>query len=258
MIAAITTHNSLPRIRVVTLTCAFLSFHAYPQSAPSPQRFPDLFTFEVINDQGASYINTGPDSLPSDPSLHARCTALWPYHFYLYSIFSNTYGHEEELQAMLPDTVALAARFDSLLQAETRFKDLYLRSLTDQRIASLHIDSAIRIAAHFYYLHLYDGEPTLHLCVGINKVRELSNTADHPHHAAFCYLTIWEMEDSFAPFDQVKTPFAEELKGQPTKQRVAEIEQELYKRIAALPEVRQALIATYERKAPYLNFELLP
>ncbi len=220
-------------------------------------RFADLFTFEVVTGEETTYINTGPDSLPPAPALHARCAALWPYHLYLYSIFSDTYGHERELQDLLPDTAAIAERFASLLEAETDFKELYMRSIRNERITPLHIDSALRIAAHFYHLHMYDGEPTLHLCVGINKVKELGDAIDHPHHAAFCYMTIWEMEDSFKPFNAVKTPFSEELKAKPTKERLAEIEQELYQRIAALPEVRQALIDTYTRKAGHLNFELV-
>ncbi|HRO98535.1 MAG TPA: hypothetical protein PLN54_03800 [Flavobacteriales bacterium] len=219
--------------------------------------FSELFAFEVIEEEGSTYINTGPDSLPPDPSLHGRCTALWPYHLYLYSIFSETYAHGQEFQEMLPDTAAIRQRLRSLLEAETDFKDLYLRSIRPDQLAPLPIDSALRIAAHFYYLHIMDGEPTLHICVGINKVRELSVSRDHPHHAAFCYMTIWEMEDSFGPWSAAKTPFADELKAKPSAERIAEIEQEIYQRIAALPEMRQALIDTYERKKEHLNFVLL-
>ncbi len=219
--------------------------------------FADLFTFEVIEGEEGAYINTGPDSLPPDQALHARCIALWPYHLYLYSIFSETYGHEQHMEKMLPDTMAITKRFHDLLEAETDFKELYLRSIHPDHIAALHIDSALRIAAHFYYLHIMDGEPTLHICVGINKVRELSSTTHHPHHAAFCYMTIWEMEDSFGPWSTVKAPFADELKAKPSGGRIAEIEQEVYQRIAALPEMRQALIETYKRKKEHLNFELV-
>jgi hypothetical protein len=243
-----------------TLSTAFvMSALAYVQ-AQDPSRsaaFANLFTFEVIEGEEGAYINTGPDSLPPDPALHARCTALWPYHLYLYSIFSETYGHEQRMEKMLPDTVAITRYFHDLLEAETEFKELYLRSIRPDHIAALHIDSALRIAAHFYYLHLMDGEPTVHICVGINKVRELSSSTDHPHHAAFCYMTIWEMEDSFGPWSTVKAPFADELKAKPSGDRIAEIEQEVYQRIAVLPEMRQALIETYERKKEHLNFELV-
>lgn len=219
--------------------------------------FADLFTFEVIEGEEGAYINTGPDSLPPDPALHARCTALWPYHLYLYSIFSDTYAHEQRLQELLPDTEPIRQQLRSLLEAENDFKELYLRSIRPDQLAPLPIDSALRIAAHFYYLHLMDGEPTLHICVGINKVRELSTSPDHPHHAAFCYMTIWEMEDSFGPWITIRAPFADELKAKPGAERIAEIEQEVYRRVAALPEMRQVLIDTYERKKEHLNFELV-
>jgi hypothetical protein len=55
----------------------------------------------------------------------------------------------------------------------------------------------------------------------------------------------------------VKAPFADELKAKPSGDRIAEIEQEVYQRIAVLPEMRQALIETYERKKEHLNFELV-
>lgn len=231
--------------------------HGQAQGGIGPLAFPDLFTFEVIEGEHSTYINTGPDSLPPDPALHARCTALWPYHLYLYSIFSDIYAHEQRLQEMLPDTAAIGERLRSLLEAETDFKELYLRSIRTDRLAPLPIDSALRIAAHFYYLHIMDGEPTLHICVGINKVRELSASPDHPHHAAFCYMTIWEMEDSFGPWSKIRGPFADELKAKPSAERIAEMEQEVYRRIATLPEMRQALIDTYERKKEHLNFVLV-
>lgn len=221
---------------------------AEAQEPPVSIAFADLFTFDVIEGETGAYINTGPDSLPPDPSLHARCTALWPYHLYLYSIFSDTYAHDQKLQEMLPDTSAIRQRLRSLLEAETDFKELYLRSIRTVQLAPLPIDSALRIAAHFYYLHI---------CVGINKVRELSASPDHPHHAAFCYMTIWEMEDSFGPWSAAKAPFAEELKAKPSAERIEEIKQEVYLRIAALPEMRQALIDNYERKKEHLNFELV-
>lgn len=230
---------------------------ASAQHASETISFSDLFTCEVIEGQNSTYINTGPDSLPPDPALHARCTALWSYHLYLYSIFSDTYAHEQRLQELLPDTAAIRQQLRSLLEAETDFKELYLRSIRADQVAPLPIASALHIAAHFYYLHLMDGEPTLHICVGINKVRELSTSPDHPHHAAFCYMTIWEMEDSFGPWSTIRAPFADELKAKPGAERIAELEEEVYRRIAALPEMRQALIDTYERKKEHLNFELV-
>lgn len=249
----------LPKLsRIIEVICLIgAGTYGHAQDGIGPMAFSDLFTFEVVEGENSTYINTGPDSLPPDPALHARCTALWPYHLYLYSIFSDTYAHEQRLQELLPDTEAIRKQLRSLLEAETDFKELYLRSIRADQLAPLPIDSALRIAAHFYYLHLMDGEPTLHICVGINKVRELSSSPDHPHHAAFCYMTIWEMEDSFGPWSTIRVPFADELKAKLGAERIAELEQEVYRSIAALPEMRQALIDTYERKKEHLNFELV-
>ncbi|MBX2980784.1 MAG: hypothetical protein KF905_15975 [Flavobacteriales bacterium] len=252
-------HLTPPNLsRIIAVICLIgAGVHGHAQDGIGAMAFSDLFTFEVIEGENNTYINTGPDSLPPDPALHARCTALWPYHLYLYSIFSETYGPEEQLEELLPDITAIRKQLRSLLEAETDFKELYLRSIRPDQLAPLPIDSALRIAAHFYYLHLMNGEPTLHICVGINKVRELSKSPDHPHHAAFCYMTIWEMEDSFGPWSTIRAPFADELEAKPSGERIAEIEQEVYERIAALPEMRQALIDAYERKKEHLNFELV-
>lgn len=98
----------------------------------------------------------------------------------------------------------------------------------------------------------------MHICVGINKVNDLSGTIAHPYHAAFCYQTIWEMEDYSPLLNKVKDPFSEEFKAHPpSEQRIMEVEQLIYTGMAAQPELRQALIATYDRHKEHLNFQLV-
>ncbi|MBK6775466.1 MAG: hypothetical protein IPG74_06325 [Flavobacteriales bacterium] len=121
----------------------------------------------------------------------------------------------------------------------------------------LSLDSAMRIAAHFYYLHRMDGRATMHVCVGINKVRAMSASLSHLYHAAFCYMAIWGMNDSMKPGRQIIDPFRPELKANPSDERLHELEQLVYDTLERDPELRKVLLDEYERKAPYLNFELV-
>lgn len=218
--------------------------------------FPDLFTFHVIEGDGQQYLNTEPDSMPGDPTLDARCTALWQAHEYLYCNYSIAYAKQPTLSALLPDTAAIRRELMHLLRIDTVFQQLYLRSVERQMVAPLPIDSALRIAAHFFYVHRYAGQPTMHFCVGINKVMGLSASASHPYHAAFCYMALQEMNDPLALYKQVREPFVNEVKAGPSDERLAEIEQAIYERIAALPDLRQALIASFRAHEAHLNFAL--
>lgn len=148
-------------------------------------------------------------------------------------------------------------RFAERMAEDTAFQQLYLRSVNREMVAPLPIDSALRIAAHFYYVHMMDGQPAVHICVGINKVKGLSTAEAHPYHAAFCYMAIRMMKDASTPYARVRGTFAEEVKAGVSEERLAHIEQEVYERIAALPLMRQVLIDTYVRKAKHLNFELI-
>ena len=183
---------------------------------------------------------------------------MWPYLMYLFENRSNTASTVWKLEKFLPDTSLIQARIDSSFNADTAFASIYMGALAKTPVASLSIDSALRIAAHFFYLHSENDAPIMHICVGINKVNDLSGTIAHPYHAAFCYQTIWEMEDYSPLLNKVKDPFSEEFKAHPpSEQRIMEVEQLIYTGMAAQPELRQALIATYDRHKEHLNFQLV-
>jgi hypothetical protein len=216
-----------------------------------------LFIFDVSGKGEKTYVTVEPDSMPTDPALRVRCSALWHYHDYLFQIYANAAAKGKEFGSLHPDTEAMKERFKAYLDMDTAFTGMYLRSFGAKRIAPLDIDTALRIASHFYYVHRVDGKPTVHICIGINKVKELGDAWTHPHHAAFCYMAIREMKDHTEPYLKVRDPFRKEVKAGVSDERLGEIEQEIYRRIAALPEMRQALIDTYERKKEHLNFMLV-
>ncbi|MGB3870958.1 MAG: hypothetical protein WBG34_04060 [Flavobacteriales bacterium] len=219
--------------------------------------FADLFSIHVDTAQGETYLNFGPDSIPGNSQLNARCTALWYYHLYLFENYAEVYNADEQLLAILPDTVAMRNKFRALLDADTAFQKLYMRSINRVDVAPLSMDSALVIASHFFYLHRENGRPTVHVCTGINKVQEMSSSTDHPQHVAFCYMAIREMEDPFALLDQVIEPFRTELKANPSDERLTELEHLVYDTLSRSPELRKALLDTYEQKAQYLNFKLV-
>ncbi len=160
--------------------------------------FSDFFTIRVDTTGGEAYLTMGPDSLPGDTQLNARCTALWHYHSYLLDNYAKVYDENEQLLALLPDTMAMRTKFHALLDADTAFQRLYMRSIDNVTISPLPLDSAMRIASHFFYLHRVSGRPSVHICTGVNKVKEMSGVPDHPQYSAFCYMVIREMEDPFA------------------------------------------------------------
>ena len=70
-------------------------------------------------------------------------------------------------------------------------------------------------------------------------------------------MAIAAMDDHIEPFDRTIIPIRDELKGDPTDARLQQLEQFVYDTIARDPELRQALLDEYDRKAQYLNFELI-
>ena len=224
--------------------------------ATKAQDLPSLFTFKVDKHDDRRYASFEPDSVPTDTKLRLRCAALWNYHDYLYQNYANASMKGSVMRALYPDSVAIRRQFRKYLEADTAFTALYLRSFQSDRIAPLHIDSALRIASRFFYVHRVDGDPTVHFCIGINKVKEMGDTYTHPHHAAFCYMALREMDDALALYKAVRGPFAEEVKKGVSDLRLVEIEHEIYERIAALPELRDLLLGSYQRKAKYLTFDL--
>jgi hypothetical protein len=225
--------------------------------AQEPLPFHELFKYKAEGNGKAAYLAVEPDSMQADPALRERCAALYYAHDYLYNNYSKLYKHQQEILALRKDEKAMRQRFAEGMAEDTAFQRLYLRAVNREMVAPLPIDSALRIAAHFYYVHRMDGQPTVHICVGINKVKGLSPAESHPYHAAFCYMAIRMMKDASTPYAQVRGALAEEVKAGVSDERLAEIEQDVYKRIAALPMMRQVLIDTYARKSKHLNFELL-
>lgn len=218
----------------------------------------DLFATQLVGSGEDLYINLEPDSATGHTALDNQCKALFWHHMYLFENYAHAAAYVWKLKPFLPDTTLIQARLDSAFTADTAFTRLYGRSLAKEPVADLPIDSALKIAAHFFYLHSDLGKPTVHVCVGINKVKSLSTDPSHPYHAAFCYQTIWDLDDHFALLDKVKGPYSKEFKKTPpTEARILEVEQLVYTGMAELPALRQLLIDSYERKKAYLNFRLL-
>jgi hypothetical protein len=232
--------------------CSTVSYSQTEHTVP----FTDLFTIRVDTAGGETYLNMQPDSMPGDSQLNARCTALYNYHDYLFENYAKVLWKEKELLAILPDTVAMRTKFHALLEADTAFRKLYMRSIYQDTVAPLPMDSALWIAAHFFYLHRMNGRPTAHICIGINKVKEMSSSVDHPYHAAFCFMAVWGMDDSFGLLDQAIGSFRDELKANPSDKRLTEMEHAVYDTLSHSPELRKAVLSTYEQKARYLNFKL--
>jgi len=254
-------HERVPKTSFVWLLVAGMAMAACGSNGRSTTRntipFTDLFTIRVDSAGGETYLNMQPDSVPGDSQLNARCTALYNYHDYLFENYAQVLWKEKELLAILPDTVAMRTKFHALLESDTAFRKLYMRSIDQDTVAPLPMDSAFWIAAHFFYLHRMNGRPTAHICVGINKVKEMSGTVAHPYHAAFCFMAVWGMDDTFGLLDQAIGSFKDELKTNPSDERLIEMQHAVYHTLAHSPELRKAVLDTYKQKARYLNFKLV-
>lgn len=219
--------------------------------------FTDLFTVGIQHQGILKYLNLNVDSTHRDPILAARCTALYNANSYLFCNYAIAYGKQTELEKLMPDTAAIRLKFNTYLETDTAFQRLYMRSIQREMVEPLRIDSAMRIAAHFFYVHRMGKEVTVHVCIGINKVQSLSTSQAHPYHAAFCYMTIWGMDDFMTLFRKRIAPIRDELKDKKlSDERLLELEQTVYDLMANDPELRKALLDEYEQKAQYLNFEL--
>lgn len=205
-----------------------------------------------------AYINLEPDSTTGSATLDTQCAALFWHHMYLFDNNAKTASYVWKLRPLLPDTTRIRTKLDSSFTADTAFTTLYSKAITKAPVADLPIDSALKIASHFFYLHSENGKPVVHVCVGFNKVSELLPGPAHPYHAAFCYQTIRQMKDPFALLKQVKAPYSKEFnKKPPTEARIREVEQLIYAGMAQQPALRQALIDTYECNKAHLNFRLV-
>lgn len=253
-------HGHLQLLLPLVLSTSFFFgtvAHAQPDIQPV-LRTSDLFSMQVIGSGSDRYINLAPDSTTGAIALDRRIAALWPGLMYLFENHAKTAAYVWKLEPLLPDTALIRAQIDSSFSADTVFNRMYAKALMKEPVADLPIDTALRIAAHFFYLHSDNGEPVVHICVGINKVKGLSTNDAHPYYAAFCYQAIWEMDDYSSLLNKVKGPYSNEFKEQPpSEQRILEVEQLIYAGMAAQPELRQVLIDTYVRHKDHLNFQLV-
>lgn len=74
-------------------------------------------------------------------------------------------------------------------------------------------------------------------------------------HSVTWSFGVWRIRFEFS--DKVIGPFRPELKAKPSDERLFELEQFVYNLVGADPELRKVLLDEYERKAQYLNFELV-
>ncbi len=232
--------------------CTMGSFAQAQETVP----FTDLFTIRVDTAGGHPFIDFQPDSLPGSATLNTRCTALFHLEDYLFANYAEVQYERDQLEATLPDTLALRNKFNELLLADTAFQTLYMRSIDQALVAPLSMDSALLIASHFFYLHQMHGKPAAHICVGINKVKQMSESMAHAYHAAFCFMAVWSMDDPMGLLQQAVEPFRAELKEGVSDKRMAEMQQAVYNALAKSPELRKAMLDTYAQKAEYLNFKL--
>lgn len=219
--------------------------------------FHDLFRLEVLSYEAEKFIHVEPEELKTNPVLGPQLNALSNFYAYLYENYTGMYRHQSELLALLPDEVALQQRFDELMDTDADLRSIYLRPLRKEKVDALPLDSALRIAAHFFYVHRMQGKVTMHVCIGINEVQEMSASTAHPYHAAFCYMAIWGMKDFMGLFESAVDPYRAELKADPTDERLQEIEELVYEALAHDPKLRKVVLKEYARKAKYLNFELI-
>ncbi len=229
-------------------------------AAQDTTTFADLFTFQVKDYEGDSYIDIQTDSVPGTPQLNEKCTALYNFNEYLFCNFSEVHGLTSKLESLIPDTNAIRTAVKNSLDGDTAFQRLYMRSINREMVEPLPIDSAMKIAAHFFYIHRngQEGPADAHICIGINKVQELSISTAHPYHAAFCYMAIWAMDDAMELLSQYIDPFWPEMKKDDvTDAQIKARELETYELMANSPELRKAVLDEYDRKAKYLNFELI-
>ena len=219
--------------------------------------FHDLFRVEARSYDGRKYLNIEPEKIKPNDGLGAQVRAVPEFYEYLYENYTEMYRHQQELLALLPDEAALQKRFGELMDADTVLRRIYLRPLRKEKVDALPLDSALRIAAHFFYVHRMEGKVTMHICIGINEVQQLSASQSHPYHAAFCYMAVWGMKDKMDLFEKVAAPYRAEMRANPTDERLHEVEEMVYEAMTHDPELRKAVLKEYERNAKYLNFELL-
>lgn len=240
---------------IIVVLVATLTASAQHRADELP--FHQLFRVEAQSYGGEKYLEIKPEKLKGDKQLGPMLAALADYNAYIYENYTQMHRHQRELLALLPDEAALRNRFNELMDADTALQRICMRTLRGEKVAALPLDSALRIAAHFFYVHRMEGEVTMHVCIGINKVQEMSTAPAHPYYAAFCYMAIWGMRDKMRLFAQVIEPYRAEMRANPSDERLHEMELLVYDAMAREPALRKAVLKEYAKKGKYLPFELI-
>jgi hypothetical protein len=242
--------NSLAAFSFCFLTPAFTQGQAQDPA--------DRYKMVFGHGKEGIYLYSMPDSASSNPQWPGRDTALWAFDMYLFSNYAATFKRERELSKLLPDTIAIRKRFRDMLEQDTAYARFFHHAMPDHRVPDIRIDSLLYIASRFYYLHRASGGGvTAHICVGINKVKELVRTEGSPYYAAFCYQVIRSQEDPFAIFYRAKDAAGDSIYNDMPEEQLHQAEHDIYRHAAADPELRQQLWSAYLAKRRYLNFQVL-
>lgn len=203
------------------------------------------------------YLYSMPDSSSRNLKWPVRDTALWAFDMYLFDNHAMALRREQELEKLLPDTTTIRERFRVMLEQDTAFAGIFRQAMPDNRVPDIRIDSLLRIAAHFYYLHRLDDGVTAHVCTGINRVKELPQTQGSPYYAAFCYQVIRSQEDPFAILYRAKDAAGDSIWNAMPDELLHKAEQDIYRHAAADPDLRKQLMDAYNIKKRYLNFSIV-
>ena len=240
-----------PTSVVIALGCA----SAFAQAAP--QLPMDRYDVHFGEQEGEYYFYIAPDSLTSHAAWHPRDTAMWAFDLYLFDNYAEATYEQYAWEDLLPDTARVRSAFQHALGKDTAFAKLYQRSFRSGSTSTVLIDTLMRIAARFYYLHRTGTTGLdLHLCTGINRVKELAHDGDGPYYAAFCYQAIRDMDDPYLYYRKAKEALPDSLYSDMPTDRVLAAEQGLYDLIAEDIGLREFLLAEYARKEPWLCFRL--
>ncbi|MCC6838755.1 MAG: hypothetical protein IT230_01210 [Flavobacteriales bacterium] len=235
----------------LALCCASaLSLHA------QEQRLAERFRLVFGHGEEGMYLYSMPDSTSRNMLWPGRDTALWAFDMYLFSNYAAAHKELFDLEKQLPDTVAILARYRSMLDGDTTFARLYRNGMPDRPVPAIHFDTLLHTASRFFYLHRSRGGVTAHICTGMNKVKELPKSPGSPYYAAFCYQVIRSLDDPFAIFYRAKDALRDSLYNTMPDELLHQAEQEIYHRCAADPELRRLLMEAYASKQRYLNFKV--
>lgn len=229
---------------------------AFAQTAP--QLPMDRYDVHFGEQEGEYYFYIAPDSLTGHAEWHPRDTAMWAFDLYLFDNYAEAAYDQYLWENLLPDTARVRSAFQHALGKDTAFAELYQGSFRPSNASIVHIDTLMRIAARFYYLHRTGTTGLdLHLCTGINRVKELTQDEDGSYYAAFCYQAIRDMDDPYLYYRKAKEALPDPLYEDMPTDRILVAEQGLYDLIAEDAGLREFLLAEYSRKKQWLCFQVV-